>query len=387
MQELAVEAVAAGVPVARVAGDRVADRREVGADLVRAPGLEPGLHQGVGRAASRARGSGCAPRARRAHAPPDAPGRGGRGRAGRRSSRCASAAGPRSARGTCAPRSRSLIIADEPAMRLVVAGDEHQAGGVLVEPVDDPRPVGLPAAEQLAERVDERRSPVPARRVNDQPGGLVDDRQPLVGDRRPAAARSRQRPQTSASPHGSPAAATPSGSTIPRRRSARGRRRRAVIATSATLNAGHSGGSMKSVTAPSRIRSTRLPSAPPASRPTPSHSRGPRGSMANQPRTSASAPARDREHDRVAAVARAARRRCRCSSPESGRTRGQVACSRQPTAPRRPPPSTPGRPRPLRRATASIRSQRARAPGAHPLIRLTTIPPTDRAGRGSRRSG
>ena len=47
VQELALEAVAAGVPVARVAADRMADRREVGADLVRAPGLQPDLDQGV----------------------------------------------------------------------------------------------------------------------------------------------------------------------------------------------------------------------------------------------------------------------------------------------------------------------------------------------------
>jgi hypothetical protein len=43
---------------------------------------------------------------------------------------------------------------------------------------------------------------------------------------------------------------------------------------SATLNAGHAGRSMKSVTAPSRARSMRLPVAPPISRPVGSHTSG-----------------------------------------------------------------------------------------------------------------
>ena len=65
-------------------------------------------------------------------------------------------------------------------MRLVVAGDDHQPRGVLVEAVDDPRPLRLAAAEQLAERVDQRLAAVPGRRVDDQPGRLVDHREPVV---------------------------------------------------------------------------------------------------------------------------------------------------------------------------------------------------------------
>ena len=47
-----------------------------------------------------------------------------------------------------------------------------------------------------------------------------------------------------------------------------------VIAMSATLNAGHAGSLMKSVTAPSRTRSMMLPIAPPSSIPVGSHTSG-----------------------------------------------------------------------------------------------------------------
>src|SRR6185295_2329417 len=49
VQELPREAVAAGMPVAWVARDRVTDRGEVGPDLVGAAGLQAHLDQGVGR--------------------------------------------------------------------------------------------------------------------------------------------------------------------------------------------------------------------------------------------------------------------------------------------------------------------------------------------------
>ena len=69
MQELALEAVAAGVAVAGVAGDRMADRGEVGADLVRAAGLEARLDQGVGGQRLEHREVGARRRARRGRAP------------------------------------------------------------------------------------------------------------------------------------------------------------------------------------------------------------------------------------------------------------------------------------------------------------------------------
>jgi hypothetical protein len=63
----------------------------------------------------------------------------------------------------------------------VVAGDDQQAAGPLVEPVDDPRPLPVgAAAEDPGQLVDEGRPAVRGRRVDDQPGRLVDDRQPLV---------------------------------------------------------------------------------------------------------------------------------------------------------------------------------------------------------------
>src|SRR5207244_4021205 len=47
VQELAGQAMAPCLPVARVSRHRMADRREVSADLVRAPGLQAGLDQRV----------------------------------------------------------------------------------------------------------------------------------------------------------------------------------------------------------------------------------------------------------------------------------------------------------------------------------------------------
>jgi len=46
VEELAPQAVALGAAVGDVAGERVADRGEMGADLVRAPGLQPRLEVG-----------------------------------------------------------------------------------------------------------------------------------------------------------------------------------------------------------------------------------------------------------------------------------------------------------------------------------------------------
>ena len=64
---------------------------------------------------------------------------------------------------------------------LVVAGDDEQPAGPLVEPVDDAGALGVgAAAEQLDELVDQRRPAVRGRRVDDQAGGLVDDGEALV---------------------------------------------------------------------------------------------------------------------------------------------------------------------------------------------------------------
>src|SRR5690242_8020687 len=145
-------------------------------------------------------------------------------------------------------------------VRAIVAGDEQQPRGVLVEPVDDPRPLRLPATEESPEQVYES-LPLHRRcRVHDQAGGLLHHRQVVVqvDDQtlglpchsrfRPASERS-----TSKSSKSTPA----------------------TIATSARLKVGHTGRSMKSVTAPSRARSARLPSAPP--------SRSAAGTQSSQP--------------------------------------------------------------------------------------------------------
>ena len=86
-----------------------------------------------------------------------------------------------------------------------VPGDHQQAARVAIEAMDDPGSLdaGDPAAGRPVavgqERVDERAAGVAGRRMDDQPGRLVDDQQVvvLVDDPRagsPAPARGRARP-------------------------------------------------------------------------------------------------------------------------------------------------------------------------------------------------
>ena len=112
-----------------------------------------------------------------------------------------------------------------------------------------------------------------------------------------AAARRRPSPRRARSAAGRPRATAPPRVPPGTRRGAARRRPRLAISScslvsslpstthsspntpttmhaSATLNAGQATGSMKSITAPSRTRSARLPSAPPSRRPTGSHSHG-----------------------------------------------------------------------------------------------------------------
>ena len=59
--------------------------------------------------------------------------------------------------------------------------DDHQARGVAVEAVDDPRPLGIGAArDPAAQRVDERAARAARARVDDEARRLVDDEQVLV---------------------------------------------------------------------------------------------------------------------------------------------------------------------------------------------------------------
>ena len=169
-------------------------------------------------------------------------------------------------------------------MGLGIAGDDHEPRGIAVEPVHDPRALGLPAPEQVAENVDQGLAAVAGGGVDDQPGRFVDHREPVVD---PDQSRIAQGGALA----GAGAKATNAITTTP-----------AVIATSARLKAGHSGGSRKSVTAPSRIRSARLPSAPPTSSPTPSHRPG-AGGVEREPGQDQRQRGRgEEEHEPVAAV-------------------------------------------------------------------------------------
>ena len=70
-------------------------------------------------------------------------------------------------------------------VRDVGLGDDQQARRVLVDAVDDARPRNAADARQrsaamVEQRVDQRAVEIARRRVDDQPGGLVDDQQMLV---------------------------------------------------------------------------------------------------------------------------------------------------------------------------------------------------------------
>ena len=182
----------AGVAVARVAGDRVRRSRRSGRGsgaCARSPGgPRPGVSAGSTSMTSKW------VRAARAPAAADGP---LLRRAVVAAERRVDRAGARSRaaldeRQVGAPELAALDHRREAAVRLVVAGDDHQAGGVLVEPVDDPGPLGLAAAEQVAERVDEGGAAVAGRRVDHEPGGLV-DRPPGARRRGRAAARGSSR--------------------------------------------------------------------------------------------------------------------------------------------------------------------------------------------------
>ena len=76
-------------------------------------------------------------------------------------------------------------LAGESLVRGGAFGDHEQAGGVLVDPVDDPRPRNPADTRQLTgtvmqQRVDQRPVEVARRRMDHQPGGLVDHDQVLV---------------------------------------------------------------------------------------------------------------------------------------------------------------------------------------------------------------
>ncbi len=73
----------------------------------------------------------------------------------------------------------------QPPVRAVGLGDDHQAGGVLVEPVHDARPLHAADAGQAVaamgdQRVDQRARPVAGGRMHDEAARLVDDDEVVV---------------------------------------------------------------------------------------------------------------------------------------------------------------------------------------------------------------
>ena len=70
---------------------------------------------------------------------------------------------------------------DEALVCLLRPRDEHEAGGVPVEPVDDSRPLGIAAGRaELEQPVRERLPLVEPDGMHDEASGLVDDEQMLV---------------------------------------------------------------------------------------------------------------------------------------------------------------------------------------------------------------
>src|SRR6478735_4862770 len=180
VQELPLESEVSRGAVDRVARDRQPDRVEMHPDLVRAAGLEPYLEQGAlaeplahlepGDGLARcirvdrpARPIGAVAADRGVDPPRPRPG-------------CPSHEGEVASLDLpLSDRRRELFIG---ALR---ARDEQQARRVPVEPVDDPRPPGITTGGAEAdEPVDQRLLVVSWRRVDDEPGRLVDHEQVLV---------------------------------------------------------------------------------------------------------------------------------------------------------------------------------------------------------------
>jgi hypothetical protein len=173
--------------VDRIAHDRQADGRKVDPDLMRSAGLEADAQKGVLRellldlevrdGVARPVGVQRLPR-RVTPVPTD---------------RCLDTPCPRARAGADKRQVRPLELAplDEPLdsrVRLLRAGHDQQSRGVPVEPVHDPRTPLLPTRGPTVEHpVHERSCRVAGRRVDDDPSGLVDDKQVLVLVRDPQA--------------------------------------------------------------------------------------------------------------------------------------------------------------------------------------------------------
>ena len=185
----------AAAAIRRVAQQRMADRRQVHADLVRAAGLQPAADERRGAEAL----DDLDVRARRLAGRDD-----GHRRALRRMAadrridrRRAREVAVHDRQVLALDRAR-LQLADEIGLRFGRLGDDHEAARVLVEAVHDARARQRRQRRRvMQQRVQQRAVAVAAARMHDQAGGLVDDedRGVLVHDRqaRSPAARTRSR--------------------------------------------------------------------------------------------------------------------------------------------------------------------------------------------------
>src|SRR4051794_9184606 len=228
----------------------MADRGEVDADLVRATRLEPRQRESVGREVlDHLEMSACIPRAGSLHRPLcsllPVPAEWGVDRPG------AATQPPLHQGGVLAHDLPGLDHPRELALGFVVASHEHQAGGVLVQAVDDPRPAALSAGGDALQQVHQRLALVRRRRMDHEAGRLLDHGQVVVevDDETLGLGLHESLPRPSERSTSKSSSSTPT-----------------TIATSARLKVGQSGTLMKSVTAPSRTLSARFPSAPPISR-------------------------------------------------------------------------------------------------------------------------
>ena len=184
MQELALQTEHPRGPVLGVAGDGVADRLQVHADLVGAARVQPQAQQRVRgeRAIEREVGAGlarkvAADRHARAHGRV-APDR----RLDRAAARARATLDQREVFALDLPRGERLL---QQPVGLLGAGDHEQARGVAVEAVHDAGALRIAARGDAGEQLRERALAVPPRGVHHEAGGLVDDEQVLVfvGDR------------------------------------------------------------------------------------------------------------------------------------------------------------------------------------------------------------
>ena len=198
MQELPLEPEVAGDAVDRVADDRQVDRRQVHADLVRPPRLEPDAQQRVRGPSSSSdlevRDRVARRRRCRASA---ASGRAGRGRSAPRSGPCRDRGRPRTSarysRSSARRRTSSCSRPCASSERATTSSPDVSRSSRWTMPGRSASP---PAASSASSAVDERAARVPARRMDDDARRLVDDEQVLVlvGDRELERARARAAP-------------------------------------------------------------------------------------------------------------------------------------------------------------------------------------------------